>query len=225
MNLDPHGAQPIVQAGVPLSDAEGAIILLHGRGASAQDLLGLGAALAPANFALLAPEAAGHIWYPYSFLAPREQNEPFLSSALSRVAVALQLATQAGIAPSRIAFCGFSQGACLATEFVARHPQRYAGLLAFTGGLIGPLDEPIDLDGDLEGTPVLLSSGDPDPHVPWQRVTQSAKLLAGMGATVTTRRYEGRPHMVLPEEVLDGKAILQSTAASLAKRWTRPGHQ
>ncbi len=214
MNSDPHGTQPIVRAGRPLSSAAGAVILLHGRGGSAEDVLGLGAALAPASFALLAPRAAGSTWYPLSFLAPREQNEPFLSSALSRVAAALQLATEAGIAPPQIAVCGFSQGACLATEFVARHPQRYAALLAYTGGLMGPLEEPLRLSGDLAGTPALLSSGDPDPHVPWVRVQQSADLLEGIGAAVTIRRYPGRPHTVSGEEVLEGKAILLAAASA-----------
>ena len=209
MSADPHGQQPIVMAGTPLADAAGALILLHGRGGSAQDILSLGAAIAPAGIALLAPEAAGHTWYPSSFLAPREQNEPYLSSALGRVAATLHAARAAGLKADRIALCGFSQGACLATEFVARNPTQYAGLLAFTGGLIGPLDVPLSLSGDLGGTPVLLSSGDPDPHVPWARVQQSAELLTGIGASVATRRYAGRPHTVLEEEGREAKAMLQ----------------
>lgn len=206
---DPHGARPIVNGGTALTKATGAIILLHGRGASAQDILGLGMALAPPGVALLAPEAAGNTWYPNSFLAPRAQNEPFLSSALAKVAAAVQVAIDAGLGSRQIALCGFSQGACLATEFVGRHPRRYAGLLAFTGGLIGPLDEPLSLSGDLQGTPALLSSGDPDPHVPWSRVEQSAELLTGIGASVTIRRYEGRPHTVLQQEVDEGQLLLQ----------------
>lgn len=209
MNTDPHGAQPIVSAGTPLAEATGAMILLHGRGASAHDILSLGVALAPNGVALFAPEAAGQIWYPHSFLAPRAQNEPYLSSALARIATVVQAVIGAGIQPEQIALCGFSQGACLVTEFVGTHPQRYAGLLAFTGGLIGPLHEPLSLSGDLQGTPVLLSSGDPDPHVPWARVQQSGDLLTGIGATVTLRRYAGRPHTVLPQEVRDGQLLLQ----------------
>ena len=216
MNLDPRGAQAIVQAGTPLANAAGAIILLHGRGGSAQDILALGASIAPLRFALLAPEAAGHTWYPHSFLPPRAQNEPFLSSALSRVAAALQLAIQAGLPAENIVLCGFSQGACLATEFVGRHPQRYAGLLAFTGGLIGPLDEPLSLTGDLAGTPILLSSGDRDPHVPWTRVQQSADLLTGIAAVVTTRCYRGRPHTVLQEEIHDAEMLLESATTGSA---------
>ncbi len=221
MTTDPHSSRPIVQAGAALGRASAAIILMHGRGGSADDILSLGEAMAPAGCALLAPQAAGNTWYPYSFLAPRLQNEPFLSSALARVQAALNLAVDAGIAAERIAFCGFSQGACLATEFVGRHPRRYAGLIAFTGGLIGPLDEPIILTGNLEGTPILLSSGDPDPHVPWERVQQSANLLKGIGGVVTTRRYAGRPHTVLPEEIREGRKLLSAiTSAALSGRFS-----
>jgi phospholipase/carboxylesterase len=134
---------PIVEAGTPIEQAAGALILLHGRGASADDILALGSALTGDRLALLAPQAPGHTWYPFSFLAPRQQNEPFLSSSLNQVERAMARATSAGLKPSQIVLCGFSQGACLATEFVARHPQRYAALLAFTGGVIGPLEEPI----------------------------------------------------------------------------------
>jgi phospholipase/carboxylesterase len=199
---------PIIQAGTPIEQATGVLILLHGRGGSAEDMIGLGRALTSDRLALLAPQAPGHTWYPYSFLAPRQQNEPYLSSALKQVEAALAKATSAGLAISRVGLCGFSQGACLATEFVARHPQRYAGLLAFTGGLIGPLEEPISLTGDLAGTPVLLSSGDPDPHVPWKRVQQSGELLTSIGGQVMLQRFPGRPHTILPEEIEQGKKLL-----------------
>ena len=198
----------IIQAGTPIEKATGVLILLHGRGGSAEDMIGLGRALTNDRLALLAPQAPGQTWYPYSFLAPRQQNEPYLSSALKQVEAALAKATSAGLAISRVGLCGFSQGACLATEFVARHPQRYAGLLAFTGGLIGPLEEPISLTGDLAGTPVLLSSGDPDPHVPWKRVQQSGELLTSIGGQVMLQRFPGRPHTILPEEIEQGKKLL-----------------
>ena len=175
---------------------------------NAEDMIELGSALSADRLALLAPQAAGHTWYPLSFLAPRQENEPYLSSALEQVRAALALATNAGLTAAQVALCGFSQGACLATEFVARHPQRYAGLLAFTGGLMGPLKEPISLSGDLSGTPVLLSSGDPDPHVPWKRVEQSAQLLTGIGANVSLKRYPRRPHTILPEEIENGRNLL-----------------
>lgn len=203
--------EALVQRGAPIEKASAALILLHGRGGSAEDILALGSALTEDRVALLAPQAPGHTWYPLSFLAPRDQNEPYLSSALAQVKAALELATSAGLKPSQVAFCGFSQGACLATEFVARHPQRYAGLLAFTGGLIGPLAEPITLSGDLAGTPVLLSSGDPDPHVPWKRVEQSAELLSRIGAEVTLQRYEGRPHTILAAELENGRQLLSDS--------------
>jgi len=211
--LDPHAAQPVLQAGTPLDRATGALILLHGRGSSAEDILSLGEALADDRFALLAPQAAGHTWYPNSFLAPRRQNDPYLSSALRKVEAALALATAAGIPTERIGIAGFSQGACLATEFVGRHPQRYAAMLAFTGGLIGPLDEPITLTGDLNGTPALFSSGDPDPHVPWQRVQQSADLFTKIGAQVFVERHPGRPHTILASEVRQGKELLSAVHA------------
>jgi phospholipase/carboxylesterase len=209
-----YESPPLKQAGAPIERAVGAVILLHGRGGSAEDILALGSALTDNRLALLAPQAPGHTWYPYSFLAPRNQNEPYLSSALRQVEGALEWATSHGLNASQIAFCGFSQGACLATEFLARHPQRYAGLLAFTGGLIGPLDEPISLSGDLAGTPILLSSGDPDPHVPWKRVEQSGELLSGIGGKVTMHRYPNRPHTVLPEEVEQGRKLLSALLQS-----------
>lgn len=208
MTPDPHGAAPIVNGETPIREAKGVIILLHGRGASAEDILTLGEALAPEDWALLAPEAAGHTWYPNSFLAPREQNEPYLSSALGRVQTAFDMALTAGLAPEHVIVAGFSQGACLATEFVGRNPRRYGALLAFTGGLIGPLNIPITLQGNLEGTPVLLSSGDPDPHVPWSRVQQSADLLRSIGGIVSLRRYPGRPHTIAPEEVQSARQML-----------------
>jgi phospholipase/carboxylesterase len=208
MNSNPHATEEIVTSGVPLADAAGAIILLHGRGASAEDILGLGPAVSPAGWAQLAPQAAGHTWYPYSFLEPREQNEPYLSSALEQVRTAVQTALQAGIAAEKIVIAGFSQGACLATEFVGRNPRRYGALLAFTGGLIGPPGAPLSLNGDLAGTPVLLSSGDPDPHVPWARVAQSADLLAEIGGHISLRRYPGRPHTIIAEEIDIARELL-----------------
>ena len=208
--LDLHAAQLILRAGTPLEHAAGALILLHGRGGSAEDILTLGDALADDRFALLAPQAAGHTWYPNSFLAPRSQNEPWLSSALRKVEAVLALANGTGIPTERIGIAGFSQGACLATEFVGRHPERYAALLAYTGGLIGPLDEPITLTGNLDGTPALFSSGDPDPHVPWQRVQQSADLFAKIGAQVFAERHSGRPHTILASEVRQGRELLSA---------------
>jgi predicted esterase len=202
MTNDPHAAGAVPQAGAPLETADLAVVLLHGRGGSAEDILGLGSALHLPNVAYVAPQAAGHTWYPLSFLAPRKANEPYLGSALAKVESVIRTLEQSGFGRDRIVVAGFSQGACLATEFVASHPGRYGGLIAFTGGLIGP---PGSLQSspsaELAGTPALLSSGDPDPHVPWARVEESAAILSAMGAAVTTKRYPGRPHTVTQEEL------------------------
>jgi predicted esterase len=181
--------------------ASGAVVLLHGRGGSAEDILSLAQPLYHEGLAYIAPQAAGHTWYPNSFLAPREANEPYLSSALRKISSVVAEIEAAGISRDRILIAGFSQGACLATEFVASNPARYAGLIAFTGGLIGPPDMDLHHEGSLAGTPALFLSGDPDPHVPWQRVQASAAELERMGAAVTARRYPGRPHTITAGEV------------------------
>jgi phospholipase/carboxylesterase len=201
LSTDPHGNQPLLERGAPLAEAEGAIILLHGRGGSAEDIVTLGDDLGGPEFAYLAPQAANHTWYPSSFLAPLKQNEPYLSSALARVESIVELAIATGIPAHKVVIAGFSQGACLASEFVARHPRRYAGLVAFTGGLIGPPDADLTHTGDLEGTPAFFGSGDPDPHVPWQRVQQSAEIFTRMNADVVARRYPGMPHTVTLDEI------------------------
>ena len=198
---DPHRDQPVLSEGAGLDQATAAVILLHGRGASAEDILGLAGEMYDERVAYLAPQAADHRWYPYSFLEPLAENEPALSSALRKVGAIVEFAVDAGVARERIFVCGFSQGACLASEFVARYPARYGGLVAFTGGLIGPPDMDLYHPGDLEGMPALFSSGDPDPHVPWARVQASGEQLAAMGAQVRVQQYPGRAHTILPEEI------------------------
>lgn len=207
---DPHFEQPVSHIGETLQKALGAVILLHGRGATAGDILSLAGEMYRPDLAYLAPQAAGNSWYPFSFLAPREQNQPWLDSALRKVEATLKQATDAGIDAYNIVLCGFSQGACLATEFVARHPRRYAGMIAFTGGLIGPPGADLHHKGDLAGTPVFFGSGDPDPHVPFSRVQESADILTGMGASVTLRRFPGRPHTILPEEIDAARKIVRN---------------
>jgi len=204
----PHFDEPIHHIGAPLEEAVGAVIMLHGRGASAEDILNLAQAMYHPGLAYVAPSAASRSWYPYSFLAPREQNEPWLTSALKKIESIVQRVNHSGIPSYRIIVCGFSQGACLSTEFVATHPARYAGLIAFTGGLIGPLGMPMSYSGDLKETPAFLGSGDPDPHVPWSRVQESADVLAAMNAKVTVRRYPGRAHTVSADEVRFASAII-----------------
>jgi predicted esterase len=197
-----HTQTPTLRAGAPLGEATAAIVLLHGRGGSAEDILALGQALQPAStVALIAPQATNSTWYPQSFLAPRDQNEPYLTGALSRIAAEIEQLASAGIPASGILIAGFSQGACLATEFIATHPARYAGLIAFTGGLIGPPGSDLSHVGDLAGTPAILLGGDPDPHVPWVRVEDSGRILTAMGAQVTAHRYPGKPHSVSGEEL------------------------
>lgn len=218
MNRDPHVNSPVIQAGASLKDAKLAVLLLHGRGGSAEDILGLASAFDFKDVAYFVPQAAEHTWYPLSFMAPREANEPYLSSALGRVSAIVQAIEQAGIRRDRVVVAGFSQGACLATEFVASHPAQYGGLIAFTGGLIGP---PGSLGKDwrhtereLDGMPALLSSGDPDPHVPWARVEESASILSVMGAAVTLRRHPGRPHTVTDVELEDARRLLEQAKAA-----------
>jgi predicted esterase len=196
-----------------LAEAAGVVILLHGRGATAEDILSVADAMEADSLAYLAPQAAGYAWYPNSFLAERESNEPYLTSALKKVESVVQIALDAGFTRDKIVIGGFSQGACLSTEFVATHPARYAGMIAWTGGLIGPLGSDVSHTGDLAGTPALLLSGDPDPHVPWSRVEESAAVLRSMRADVTTKRYPGKPHSVSPDEIALARALLQKVGA------------
>jgi glyoxalase family protein len=217
---DPHANGELYRAGVPLEQASGVVILLHGRGGPARDILTLSRALAPAHtpLAFLAPEGDGNTWYPNSFLVARELNQPFLDSALARVQSIVDLAIAAGIPLNRIVLAGFSQGACLATEFVATHPARYAGLIAWTGGLIGPQGSNLSgsdpaHSGSLAGTPALLASSDPDAWVPWQRVEESAKILTAMGAQVTLHRFPDKPHSISGEEIELGRKLIDQAFA------------
>ena len=206
---DPHREAEIFHAGADILSASSVMLLLHGRGASAEDILGLGQELAPREMALIAPQASGNTWYPHSFLSPISQNEPWLSSALRLVETLVQQCLAGGIASERLIICGFSQGACLGTEFVARHPRRYAALLTFTGGLIGPPGSDLHHTGTLDGVWALFSSGDPDPHVPWTRVEESARQFRGMGAQVQLERHPGRPHTILPQEVSAARNLVK----------------
>jgi predicted esterase len=177
------------------------MVLAHGRGASAADILSLARELADPGFAYLAPQAAGHTWYPYSFLVPTEQNEPHLSSALRLLGSVVDQVVAAGIPHERIILLGFSQGACLSCEFAARNARRYGGVAALTGGLIGAEGTPRDYAGSFDGTPVFLGSSDPDPHIPVARVDETEAVLLRMGAEVTKRIYPGMGHTVNREEL------------------------
>lgn len=214
MRADPHGGAPVAAAGADPADAAGAMVLLHGRGASAEDVLGLAAELRHPGFAYLAPRAAGHTWYPYSFLAPMEQNQPHLGSALALVGRTVEGLEAAGLPRKRIVLLGFSQGACLAAEWALRNPGRYGGVVALTGGFLGPMGEERRFTGDFRATPVLLGAGDPDPHVPWARVEETADAFRGLGAAVTLRRYPGFGHAVHPEELHLVRELMGSLTAS-----------
>ena len=186
------------------------MILIHGRGATAPSILELAQAMPHDGMVYLAPQAMGNTWYPYSFLSPREQNEPGISSGLQAIGSLIERLNQAGIPSDRIVLVGFSQGACLASEFVATHPARYGGLLAFSGGLIGPQDAPLVHDGDLRGTPVFLGCSDTDFHIPLERVEETATILEGMGAEVTKKIYEGMGHTIVQDEIDQARQILAS---------------
>ncbi len=196
-----QGQQPVLFMGEPLGQARAAMVMVHGRGATAEDILELAVELNRTGFAYLAPQAANNSWYPQSFLAPIASNEPWLSSALDRLSTVLQRVEEGGIPRERTILLGFSQGACLALEFAARHAQRYGGIAALSGGLIGPDGTPRDYPGSFAGTPVFLGCSDRDPHIPKERVQQSAEVLQRLGADVTMRLYPNMGHMVNQDEI------------------------
>jgi phospholipase/carboxylesterase len=214
----PHQGQPILVAGEqlegdPLEQTHVAMILLHGRGATAASMLELAAQWNQPDFTYLAPQAAGNSWYPYSFLAPLASNEPFLSSALTLMEDLLERIAQSGIPPERTMLCGFSQGACLALEFTARHARRYGGVVGLSGGLIGPDDTPRNYTGSLAGTPVFLGCSDSDPHIPLERVRLSDEVLRRLGGEVTMRLYRGMGHTINQDEMETVRQMMGSLVA------------
>ncbi len=218
--LDPHANQPIFTAGPAPRHADATLILLHGRGASAQSMLELAGTLDAENFAAVAPQADGHTWYPYSFLSPLNDNQPYLDSALRRLDTLITNLLTQGIPSARIALLGFSQGACLTLEFVAQHPRHYGAVMGLTGGLIGPPGTPRNYPGSLAGTPVFLGTSDPDPHVPYERVQETQTVLRSMGAAVELRRYPGMPHTINEDELDACHKLLQRVIASGPKEKT-----
>lgn len=187
--------------GEPLDRAQAAMIMVHGRGASAEDILTLADDLAQPGFAYLAPQATGRTWYPNRFLVPLSENEPWLSSALAFIGNVLAQITDAGIPPERTMLLGFSQGACLVLEFAARNARRYGGIVGLSGALIGPEDAPRDYAGSLAGTPVFLGCSDADFHVPKERVNETAAVLERLGGSVTVRLYPNLDHTVNEDEL------------------------
>jgi predicted esterase len=207
---NPHAGQPVVTQGPKPTDARLTMILVHGRGASADDIIGLAEELQFDDVAYLAPQAAGNTWYPYSFLAPMEQNEPGISSAIRVLSRLLESLGGQGVESERIALLGFSQGACLALEFAARHARRYAGVFALSGGLIGPPRTPRNYAGSFGGTPVFLGCSDIDPHIPLERVHESAEVFGRMDAKVDERIYPRMGHTVNHDELQAIQDILRA---------------
>ncbi|WP_436926994.1 alpha/beta hydrolase [Halosimplex amylolyticum] len=197
----PHQGQPLETAGTPLDEAEAALILVHGRGATAESILQMGRQLHRDGLALLAPQADRNTWYPNSFLRPVESNEPGRSSGLRAIDGAVERANEHGVPTERVMVLGFSQGACLGSEYVARNPRRYGGCVAFSGGLIGETIDPDEFEGSLEGTPAFLGCSDVDPHIPEERVHVTAEVLEKLDADVEKRLYEGMGHGVNEDEI------------------------
>ena len=187
--------------GVPLNDAKKALIMIHGRGAGAHDILSISKHLNVADFALVAPQAGNRTWYPYSFLVPINENEPSFSKSLEAIHQVVVAIQQNGIEKENIYFLGFSQGACLALEFTARNAAKYGGIVAFTGGLIGDKVYENHYSGNFENTPIFIGTSDPDFHVPVERVNETEVLLKKMGAAVTKKIYENMGHTISQDEV------------------------
>ena len=197
----PHQKLSPKTYGAPLSRAKAAMILVHGRGATAGSMFPLADEFAQPDVHYVAPQASNHTWYPYSFLAPTKNNEPGISSGLQRLHEILTGLSEEGMDPVRIMLLGFSQGACLAAEFAARHPQKLGGVVAFSGGLIGPdIDESI-YTGSMEQTPVFLGCSDVDPHIPKERVDRTEEIFGKLNANVTKRIYKGMGHTINEDEI------------------------
>jgi phospholipase/carboxylesterase len=198
----------VVTAGKPLEAANKALIMVHGRGAKAEDIISLAAYLHVKDFALIAPQAGNNTWYPFSFMAPPAQNEPWLTSALAILSETVNDVIAGGVSKERIYFLGFSQGACLLLEFVTRDATKYGGIVAFTGGLIGDRIYPEKYKGDFENTPVFIGSSNPDPHVPVERVYATTNILKGMHADVTEKIYTNMGHTINEDELAQANELV-----------------
>jgi predicted esterase len=206
---DPHRGQPVLHYGAPLAAARRVGIFVHGRGASAEDILGIAPELATDDVAYLAPQAAGNTWYPFSFLSPIPQNEPGLSSALGVIGDLVSKVASEGHPSDHIIILGFSQGACLALEFAARNAARYAAVVAFSGGLIGPPGTPRNYPGSMADTPVFLGCSDIDPHIPLERVRESAEVFRAIGAQVDERIYKRMGHTINADELTAVRTLVR----------------
>lgn len=197
----PHQGKPVSKAGVSAEEASAAMILVHGRGASADSMLLFAEEFGRNDIHYRALQADRHTWYSNSFLAPKEQNEPGISSGLQAIYDEIRSLNRAGIATEKIILLGFSQGACLASEFAARHPQQYGGVVALSGGLIGPEVDAGNYSGSFKGTPVFMGCSDYDPHIPQERVHKTAEILGSLEADVTKKIYPDMGHTVNQDEI------------------------
>jgi predicted esterase len=211
---DPHAGQRVLRFGPPPAQARIGAILIHGRGASADDILGIAPALATTDVSYVAPQAAGNTWYPYSFLVPIPQNEPGITSGLAVIERLIAAFGEDGVPPNRIAIMGFSQGACLALEFAARHARRYHAIVGFSGGVIGPPGTPRDYPGSLDGTPVFLGCSDVDPHIPLERVHETGEVFRALHAHVDERIYRGMGHTINDDELRAARTLLALPAGA-----------
>lgn len=206
----PHQGKPVSKAGASPEEAEAAMILVHGRRASSESMLLFAEEFDRAHIHYRAIQADRHTWYPNSFLAPREQNQPGLSSGLQAIYDEIKVLNDFGIATEKVILLGFSQGACLSSEFAARHPQKYGGLAILSGGLIGPEVSLENYSGSFEGTPVFMGCSDYDPHIPQERVHDTAEILESLGAGVTKKIYPGMGHTVNENEIEHVKQLLDN---------------
>jgi phospholipase/carboxylesterase len=209
---DPHRGQPVRFAGEALMDAQVALLMVHGRGAQAEDILTLVPMLKLPGVAFVAPQASGNAWYPNRFMAPIHSNEPWLSSALAFIDRTVAHIAEVGIPAERTILLGFSQGACLILEYAARNARRYGGLAGLSGGLIGPKITPGNYPGSLDGTPVFLGCSDVDFHIPKERVDETAEVLGRMGGQVTERLYPNMEHTVSEDEIAFVRGMLSLLA-------------
>lgn len=210
----PHAGQRVLIAGSPLEEARAVVVAAHGRGGSAADMLTLARAVNLPDVAYCAPQAADHTWYPSRFLAPFEDNEPWLSSALDFLAATVETLEDQGVPRRRIVLLGFSQGACLALHAGATHATRWAGLVGLSGGLIGPPGVTWSFPGELNGTPVFLGCSDHDPHIPQERLAETARVLDAIGGSVTLEVYPGLGHAVNAEEVEEVRHLIKLARGS-----------
>jgi phospholipase/carboxylesterase len=200
-----------IKAGTPANEASGALVMIHGRGGTAQNIISLASELNIKNMALYAPQATNNSWYPHSFMMPEEQNQPALDSAIEAISNLVKQIIADGIPEEKIYFLGFSQGACLTLEYIARNGKQYGGAVAFTGGLIGEQLNQDKYCGDFKSTPVLITTGEPDAHVPLSRVKESVAMLKSLKADVTLKIYRGRAHTISMDEISLAKQLIFNT--------------